>query len=103
MLMCHCLPPLALPSSEEPSLLEGKTIAAFVSDYESKSRALRSLPHLVSVARALFLVDPANRDKASTLIAEGLDGGRGVTLENCLDALKVEPGDPHDSARDPPT
>lgn len=77
-------------SSEESSLLEGKTVAAFVADCESKARALLSLPHLVSAARALFLLDPSAKEKASSLITGGLEGaGRGVTLRNCLDALTV--------------
>ena len=70
-------------------MLDDKPLPTFAADLAAKASSIKSLPHLVAAGRGLSLLDPSSKDKAAALISSGLDGGRGITLSNCLEAAQV--------------
>ncbi|KAG0242048.1 N-alpha-acetyltransferase 16, NatA auxiliary subunit-like protein [Mortierella sp. GBAus27b] len=70
----------------------GKSLSAFTAAFLKKNKDSGSVPHLISAAIAVSLIDTNNKAKAEEIvfrIADGDNFARTRTLENCLLARKT--------------
>lgn len=79
-----------LIAEEFPMLMNGKSLVDFVKLNVEKVKAdsLTSLPMRVAVARAMLSTEPSQVEAAAELVLSCKLNARGVSVENCREALK---------------